>query len=254
MKILVIGGMHGNEPLGLAVAELLLEQPLSDVDVLLANEQAISQRVRFTNQDLNRSFPGNKNSDIYEFRRAAQILEKAKQYDIVLDFHNTYCPENDCGFVGEGAKSKLYDATKHLGFSRVIVADYDCINKFANNCISVEVSMDSEMNDPQLWYQKISTLSKMRAIKPGPEIEKFKFIYRMTLEDKERLQLDKYDFRAFQQMPPELAESLGVNSPAYPIFIGDKFTQYNYGGVLNRIEVEHLNLDDQPMQDTTYVS
>jgi len=29
------------------------------------------------------------------------IGQLAEKYDVVLDFHNTYCPNNDCGFVGE---------------------------------------------------------------------------------------------------------------------------------------------------------
>jgi len=33
-----------------------------------------------------------------------------------------------------------------------------------------------------------------------------------------------------------LAEKMGVKTPAYPIFINDKFTPYNYGGLLNKIE------------------
>ena len=81
MKVLVIGGMHGNETLGLNVVKLFNNNEVDNVDTLLANEQAIDADCRFVGQDLNRSFPGNTNSKDYEPKRAAQILKLTKKYD-----------------------------------------------------------------------------------------------------------------------------------------------------------------------------
>lgn len=235
MKVLVIGGMHGNEPLGLEVIKLFQEKPVSNIDAVFANKQAITASSRFVGQDLNRSFPGNSKSKEYEPRRAAQLLLMAKKYDIVLDFHNTYCPNNDCGFVGEKAAKSLYDIAWLLGLDKIIVADYDCINKYATNCLSVEVSLDSKLNQPKLWSERIKMLSKLESLSVQPKIEKYRFVYRMTLEDKEKLDLPNKDLVAFQAMDSGLARQMGVKSPAYPIFIADKFTPYNYGGVLNKL-------------------
>lgn len=235
MKVLVIGGMHGNETLGLEVVKLLEENPVVGVDVLLANEQAIEQNCRFVEQDLNRSFPGDSKSTVYEHRRAYEILQQTKKYDVVLDFHNTFCPDNDCGFIGDTANDNLTDVAWLLGFDKVIVADYDCINKAANNCLSVEVSLDSPLNNAGLWYERIGVLSKLDSFTATPNVKKFRFVYRMTIEDKERLKLDRQNLKAFRALNNELADAMGVLSPAYPIFIGDGFTPYNYGGLLNRL-------------------
>jgi len=234
MKILVIGGMHGNETLGLKVVKLFQDNPVLEVDTLLANEQAIGGNCRFVGQDLNRSFPGDSKSDKYELKRASEILKIARKYDVVLDFHNTYCPENDCGFVGETASDKLTDVAWVLGLDKVIVADYDCINKASNNCLSVEVSLDSKLNDAKLWYERIVMLSKLDSITTKSKVQKFRFVYRMSIEDKERLGLDKQNLRAFKPLSKKLSDAMGVNVPAYPIFIGDSFTPYNYGGLLNK--------------------
>ncbi len=233
MKILVIGGMHGNETLGLQVAELLQKNPVKNIDAILANEQAIEANSRFVGQDLNRSFPGDTKSKEYEPRRAAQILALTKKYDVVLDFHNTYCPGNDCGFVGETAGKKLYDVSWLLGLDKIIVADYDCINKVANNCLSVEISMDSPLNKPEIWYERIKQLSILEEFSTKSKIERYRFVYRMTLEDRDRLGLNKQDLKAFQPIDSKLAKAMGVDAPAYPIFIGDGFTPYNFGGILN---------------------
>ncbi|MFO0971545.1 MAG: succinylglutamate desuccinylase/aspartoacylase family protein [Candidatus Saccharimonadales bacterium] len=237
MKILVIGGMHGNERLGLEVVKLFQKNPISQVDTLLANKRAIAASCRFTDQDLNRSFPGNPKAVDYEARRAAEILKKTTDYDVVLDFHNTYCPDNDCGFIGEAANDTLTDVAWLLGLDKVIVADYDCINKAAKNCLSIEVSLGSALNDDRLWYERIVMLSRVDGFDTKANIQKFRFVYRMTIEDKRRLQLDKQELRAFQALSKELASAMGVASPAYPIFIGDGFTPYNYGGLLNKINV-----------------
>jgi hypothetical protein len=236
MRILVIGGMHGNEPLGLAVVKLFQQKPVQDVDVILANKQAIEAGSRYTSQDLNRSFPGDDSSKDYEPRRAAQLLEMAKRYDFVLDFHNTYCPNNDCGFLGQSASELLYKAPASLNLCRLIVADYDCINKYSPNCLSVEVSLDSLQNNPEIWYKRITQLSRMDGLNDDmSNLEKYRFVYRLSLEDRDKFALGGKELKAFEPISDKLANKLGVKSPAYPIFIADKFTPYNYGGLLNKL-------------------
>ena len=235
MKILVMGGMHGNETLGIQLVKMLADRPIANVESLIANEEATKKLCRFTGKDLNRSFPGGQ-ANSYEDVRAKGLLALSKNYDLVFDFHNTYCPDNDCSFVGESAISLLFDVSSMLGLSRVIVADYDCINKYAPNCISIEISMDSKRNDSKLWYEQIKDLSQMSTLGPSGDLSKYKFVYRMTLDDKEQFQLDKYKLKAFKPLKASLCKKLGVTSPAYPIFIADKFTPYNYGGLLNDVE------------------
>ena len=100
MKLLILGGMHGNETLGIELVRLLESKPIPDVDAALLNIQAIAANVRFVAQDLNRSFPGDDASDNYETKRAAEVLAMCGGYDAVFDFHNTGCPDNDCSLVG----------------------------------------------------------------------------------------------------------------------------------------------------------
>ncbi len=235
MKVLVIGGMHGNEPLGIEAVRLLRQQPIKNVDAVLANEPAIAQGCRFVGTDLNRSFPGRSASKEYEQRRADKLLKLCSKYDIVFDFHNTHCAGNDCGFVGETANQSLYDLSAWLGLKRIIVADYDCINKYAPNCLSVEISLDSPRMSVEGWLERISELASKRTLPRAVDIEKFRFVYRMTVEDRDNLQLPDKNLRAFEPIEERLATAMGVSSPAYPIFIADAYTPYNYGGLLYRL-------------------
>lgn len=88
MKILVIGGQHGDERLGGSVVKTLQSHSLAGVEAILANEKAFAQNIRFIDQDLNRSFPGDPNGN-YEQRRAHELMPFITSADIVLDIHTT---------------------------------------------------------------------------------------------------------------------------------------------------------------------
>lgn len=234
MKLLIIGGMHGNEPLGIELVKQLRRRPVASVDFLIANPRATVAHTRFIKQDLNRSFPGDILSKDYESRRAAEILSRCQPYDLVLDFHNSKCPANDCGFIGEVVSPLLSKVASVFDLNRLVIADYDCLNKFAPNCLSVEVSLDSQANSWTLWYERIRLLSRLTSLDAKLATEIYRFVYRMTLEDRDRLQLADKKLQAFKPIEPRLADKMNVKSPAYPIFVGDSFTPDNYGGLLNK--------------------
>ncbi|MNT17474.1 aspartoacylase [compost metagenome] len=227
--------MHGNETLGISLVEVLKANPLLGVDAVIANQPALDQEVRFTSVDLNPTFPGVADSLLYEERRANELMSLAQDYDVVLDFHNTFCPDNDCTFVGEKGNQILDRVAGYLGLMKMVVADYDCINKYLPNCISIEVSMSSELNSVDYWYEKIKRLSSVDALPEAVELEKYRFAYRMTLDDRDRLDLDRRSLRAFQPLPSDITRELGLTQEAYPIFIADTFTPYNYGGILYKM-------------------
>ena len=103
--------------------------------------------------------------------------------------------------------------------------------------MSIEISVQSGLNDVKIWRQKLQMLAEKEIAdcRAVSGVEKFRFVYRMTLEDKARLNLERASLRAFRPIDQNLAEKMGVKTPAYPIFINDKFTPYNYGGLLNKI-------------------
>lgn len=232
MRILVIGGMHGNEPLGPSVVKMFEQCPSTNVDTLIANPAAYKNKTRFVDQDLNRSFPGKTTGNI-EQKRALSVLKVCKGYDAVLDFHNTHCPNNDCTFVGQSANELLYGISSYFKLKRVVVADYECVNKYVPSCISIEISLTSSLNNPDLWYQKIIDLSELISVPVAKNLETYRFAYRMTTEDRDRLGLADRKLKAFMPIDSGLAAAIGVQTPAFPIFINDAYTPYNFGGLLN---------------------
>lgn len=98
-KILFLTATHGNERDGTNVMRRLEKEfPREEYgyDWIIANEEAYALNKRFVEEDLNRSAPGDALSPIYELRRAAEIIELSKRYNIVIDLHGT---KTDSGIV-----------------------------------------------------------------------------------------------------------------------------------------------------------
>ncbi len=91
-KILFIGATHGDEPIGVR-ALCALSAKVPSLEWIVGNPPAYRANTRVFEGDLNRSAPGSLESPNYASRRAAEILEKAKAYDWVIDLHGStaYC-------------------------------------------------------------------------------------------------------------------------------------------------------------------
>jgi len=88
-KILFLSEVHGDEKIGTEILDNLKEEFLGQFAHIIANEKASKKNVRFIDCDLNRSAPGEKTSDFYEKKRAYELIEIAKQFDIVIDIHDS---------------------------------------------------------------------------------------------------------------------------------------------------------------------
>ncbi len=93
MKIAILGGTHGNEPVGIKVIEALskkVDKYTNDYKTFLANPKAHRLGIRYVDFDLNRSF-GKDDKSIGNEKSQAEILSKeiTGNYDFVLDLHTT---------------------------------------------------------------------------------------------------------------------------------------------------------------------
>lgn len=90
MKILLNIGTHGDESIGIAVANEIEKQFIKkgEVKINIANPLALKLNKRCIDSDLNRIFPGKKNGD-YEEKLAYNILPIIKSADVVIDIHST---------------------------------------------------------------------------------------------------------------------------------------------------------------------
>lgn len=108
----VVACIHGKEVCGYEAIQRLkdnyeFEKPLK---IIIANEKARKQDVRYTEKDLNRCFPGGSESDVYEERLAAKILEEVEGLT-VIDLHSTYSKPTPFAFIMEEDSTELVESS-----------------------------------------------------------------------------------------------------------------------------------------------
>ncbi len=106
-RVLVLGGVHGNEPGGWLAAEQIANwEPLTGSLVVVprANRPSTYAFVRTVDGfgDLNRSYPGNPNSPLPMSRMAAEIVQMANYYlpHWLFDLHESWMFYNERGSSG----------------------------------------------------------------------------------------------------------------------------------------------------------
>ena len=91
-KILIISALHGNETFSVNVLDSLTRKLATEkhnYKWIIGNPRAAKLHTRFTQSDLNRVAPGNKDSNTYEEKRAAELIEMSKKHSLILDIHGT---------------------------------------------------------------------------------------------------------------------------------------------------------------------
>jgi succinylglutamate desuccinylase len=95
-EILIIGATHGNEKIGVQVINNLKRKGYGKFfDYLIANPNALTANKRFIDFDLNRAYPGDKDSPLYEKRIAYDNLKTAKRYKYIIDVHEASSGKDD---------------------------------------------------------------------------------------------------------------------------------------------------------------
>lgn len=90
-SVAVVGSIHGDEPSGARAIERILSDPPDHrkaVKYVVANPPALGRGVRYIDADMNRVFPGDRDSDDVERRLAARVCEETSGYT-TLALHST---------------------------------------------------------------------------------------------------------------------------------------------------------------------
>jgi predicted deacylase len=93
-RVAIVGGIHGDEPAGEEIITRLAERLDNDgpktIQLIVANEPALERGRRYTETDLNRSFPGNPEGDAYETVLAARLTQILGGSQAVLVLHTSH--------------------------------------------------------------------------------------------------------------------------------------------------------------------
>ena len=140
-KIKIWAGTHPDELAALACVDALEANPIANVATGIANPLARQLGKRLVDCNLAGSFPGDKNAQEYERRRAVQVLAESQGFDVVIDLHNNNGYGLDAAIVDRerGATPQVLGFLKHvLGITHLVASDYDGMQKYLPNAIVLE--------------------------------------------------------------------------------------------------------------------
>jgi hypothetical protein len=242
-KILVIGGVHGNELSGIQLVQLLKELPLQSVDTLIANPLAVQKNVRFVEQNLNQCFSDN-STDSYENNQAIEIKQILNEYDYILDFHNTTSDKNTCLITTQLPNSVHLHLSEILNIKNIVIMPKggSLIGYNSEKAISIEISnTDKTIYSTDYLYSKIKLFTTSSGPKKKPSVcDKFRFVANVYYKDipnsfniKEIVNFTP--LTTSQKIQLGLVKSMSI----YPVFYGEE----SYEGIAFQI-VEKLMVND----------
>lgn len=116
--VVVVGGVHGDEPCGAAAIDRFLAEEheiLRPVKLIVVNQPALERGVRSIDTDLNRILPGDPTSDLYEERLAHDFFHEVAGCT-GLGLHSTVSYDRPFGAAANlnETKQNTFEALRHV--------------------------------------------------------------------------------------------------------------------------------------------
>jgi|GEM_PF-4820636 len=154
-EIKVWGGTHGNEPLGIAVAQSFIDDPVDGVEGGIVNLRAIKLGKRLVKINMNDGYPGDESSPVYETSRAPAVLRDSVGYFATVDFHDyNDCKGGDKAFIGtRGVRPEVLGFLASIGFDRLVLSTYNSLREHVDNSFGLDIVLSGERNDVGYWRE-----------------------------------------------------------------------------------------------------
>jgi tryptophanyl-tRNA synthetase len=231
-KLILVCCLHGNERYGLSVCESQSLFPF-----VLANEKALKENKRFIDSDLNRVFPGNEEGN-YEERRAAEILEKIKDFDYVLDLHSS---SNRCplfGIITKPNKEKI-EFAKKLGLKKLIImpesfASGKALIDFVKYGLSIEIGPHENLDNKKQVSALIENFAENKSY--NEDIEVFE-IFEIIRDKADEILIE--NFKEVKK-GEKISENQIAEFDFVPVLVGEEAYKGTLCLAARRIEPDNL--------------
>ncbi len=147
-EVAVVAAIHGDEPCGAhAVERLVAEAPAVDrpVKLVVANEEALADGVRYLDEDLNRVFPGDPDADSHEGRLAYDLRREIRGCT-TLALHSTQSYAEPFALVN-AVDAVTRGLVPHLPVDAVVETDEFTNGRLIENTHTIEVECGLQGSD-----------------------------------------------------------------------------------------------------------
>ena len=238
-NILLIGGTHGNEFTGIKLIKHIQGKPIPGIQPILANEKAVSKKVRFIETDLNRS-SGKTKPETYEEKLSKVLQSKIMKADFVIEFHNTTAKNNTCAIVTSRPNSLHFSLAQHFGITKILIMPPggSLSGLRSQRFFSLEISnTDFQFTDIKYLASKLAGVFKIKPVK-SKQVKIYQYANISITKDvikKIGITLSRLkNFKRFSSKEVELLD-LPRSQKFYPIFIGEKAYGKSFGFYIAKI-------------------
>lgn len=225
-KILVVGGLHGDEPTGIELVEALSDHSKQGITALLGNPEAVRQNKRFIETDLNRSFTSDTSTSLEE-KRAVEIKRELGGYDIILDFHNTKAAGTTCAIVVTEPNELHRKLAVHFGFKRIVIMppSGSLLSQYPETAISLEIAHnDMELYPTEELQEKVKAL-RSTLLPVEEQLEQYQFVKPLERGVVEKVGITPNDLKNFGELTSHQKKLLNIPEAEHyvPIFAKEVF-------------------------------
>lgn len=173
-NILFFAAVHGDEKIGINVMNKLEKNLILKISWLIANEKANEKGVRFIDVDLNRAAPGIKKAKQYEFRRAKELIEIAKNFKYIIDLHGTKANSGIFTIITNPKIENLLLASA-LPIKNIVIWNSDKIKEFGpiTRFVNCGIEIECGPKDSAIIEKQLFEIIK-KILQEGPNIDKKK--------------------------------------------------------------------------------
>lgn len=175
----VIGAIHGDEKCGPKAIRKILNDKLypSNLSIrfIIANERALYKSKRYIDCDLNRAFPGDKDSDKHEEVLAHDIWESIDKKSPLLSLHSSVSTDKVFAIVSSFSES-IKKIVSYINTDKIVLNNKFHLGNLSlelgDNCIELECGMKGKEETVENAVNE--TVSFLRAVNNNPKnVSKF---------------------------------------------------------------------------------
>ena len=187
-RVVVVGSLHGDEPVGARIIKAIEKHPLykGTLITIVGNPVALQKGVRYIAQDLNRCFPGKKTGS-HEEKLAHQIEKIIRHADYCIDIHSTSTNTRRAAIIKKKnvfvKKLLSLCVPEHVVIMPKGVGDGSLIN-FCKAGVSLEYgkhqsrqTYTESLRDTLLVLENLGMIQKTRLTKKPWKISKYYSVY-----------------------------------------------------------------------------
>lgn len=145
-KLMVWGGTHPDEIEPMQLVDSLVDDPIDNVSAGIVNELGRRLGKRVVHMNMNNAYPGNLESEVYEERRAAEVLLESRHADTVIDLHTFSNDTVAYGYVGtRGVSRASLGFMSQLGITNMLLGSFNALEEHVADGVGLEL--------PRSWYR-----------------------------------------------------------------------------------------------------